>query len=174
MNLDVDATTLAALSVGVAACVCDLRTRRIPNNLTVGASLVALAFHLSQNGLQGLALALAGLGIGLALFLPFFLVGGMGAGDVKLLASLGAWLGPTTVFWSALYAGIAGGLLAVAVLLYRGYLRQALTNIAGALLYWRSAGPGAVPGLTLASAKGPRIAYALPILMGVMAALWLR
>ena len=172
MNLDL--ARIAALSVGAIACVWDLRTRRIPNALTFGSSLLALGVSLLVSGLPGLGYAMAGWSVGLAIFLPFFLLGGMGAGDVKLLAALGAWLGPVTVFWLAVYAALAGGLLAVALTLYSGYLRQALNNLGGALLYWRTAGPGPVPGLTLASAKGPRLAYALPIFVGMVAALWLR
>jgi prepilin peptidase CpaA len=172
--MDLQISQLVALAVGCAACAWDLRTRRIPNALTLGSALAALAFHAVQGGPPALAASLGGWAVGLLLFLPFFLVGGMGAGDVKLLAALGAWLGPVAVAWSALYAGIAGGLLALGVTLHRGYLRQALANLGGALAYWRSAGPRPVPGLTLASAGGPRLAYALPIVMGMVAALWLR
>src|SRR5262245_64849156 len=99
---------LVALSIGVVACVTDLRTRRIPNVLTFGAAALALAFHGIVGGLPGVQSAALGWLAGLAMFLPFFLLGGMGGGDVKLLAALGAWLGPGEAFWLAIYASIAG------------------------------------------------------------------
>ena len=87
--------------VGLAACVTDFRSRRIPNVLTFGASAAAVVFSGVTNGWAGLGWALAGWGVGCALFLPWFLLGGMGAGDVKLLAALGAWAGPGTALWIA-------------------------------------------------------------------------
>ena len=75
------------------ACATDLRTSRIPNLLTFSAAAAGLAWH-AFGGWAPLASALGGLALGLLLFLPIYLLRGMGAGDVKLLAALGAWLGP--------------------------------------------------------------------------------
>ena len=169
-----DASVIGAVVLGVAACFSDVRTRHIPNTLTFGASAVAFAFFLATNGIAGLGLSLAGWGVGLALFVPFFLLGGMGAGDVKLLAAFGAWLGPADVFWVAIYGGLAGGVLAVLVALRHGYLRKALRNLGSLLWYWRAVGVTPLPELTLEHAKGPRLAYALPITIGMVAALWVR
>ena len=126
------------------------------------------------DGLPGLGHALAGWAVGCALFLPFFLLGGMGAGDVKLLAALGAWLGPSTILFVALYAGVAGGVMAVMVSLARGYMKQLFTNLWGLLIFWRIAGLQPMPGLTLRTASSPRLPYALPISAGTVAALWFR
>jgi len=172
--LSVAAPVAAALAVALAACVTDLRTRRIPNGLTFGAALVAFVFYLGTDGLSGLGWSAAGWVTGLAVFLPFFLLGGMGAGDVKLVAALGAWLGPGRVVWVALYGGIAGGVLAVLVAVLHGYLRQALWNVGYLLWFWRTSGPRPLAALTLQEAKGPRLAYALPIAIGMVATLWLR
>lgn len=169
-----DANTVAAVVLGIWATASDLRTRRIPNSLTFGAAALAFMFFLATGGLNALASSLAGWGVGLALFLPFFLLGGMGAGDVKLLAAFGAWLGPWGVVWAALYGAIAGGVLAIALALGSGYLREALRNLWGLFLFWRAEGVQAHPELTLANGKGPRLAYALPITIGMVAALWLR
>src|SRR5580765_7526137 len=111
----------AVLLVGLAACVTDFRSRRIPNVLTFGASAAAVVFFGVTNGWAGSLGSLEGWALGCALFLPWFLLGGMGAGDVKLLAALGAWVGPWLAVWIALYAGIAGGVFALIVSLYRGY-----------------------------------------------------
>lgn len=164
---------LLALVVGVIACVFDLRTRRIPNLLTLGGAVAALAYWLVVGGLSGLGVSAAGWGAGLFVFLPFFLLGGLGAGDVKLMACLGAWLGPSQAVWAALYAAIAGGVMAVVVALATGYLRTAVDNVYLVLIHFRVAGLRPHPELTLERGKGPRLPYALPIVVGTIAATWL-
>ena len=74
---------------------------------------------------------------GLAVFFPFFALGGMGAGDVKLMAAIGAWLGPGMALMTALYGAVAGGILAIGVALSHGYLRTALSNVWRLLTHWR-------------------------------------
>jgi prepilin peptidase CpaA len=153
-----------AIVVATTAVVWDLSTRRIPNVITFGAALLALIVHGYLGGWPG---------IGVALFFTLFALGGMGAGDVKLLGALGAWLGPISVIWVALFAGIAGGVMGVVVAAYSGYLRQALRNVWGLLLYWRVAGVQPMPELTLAApSTAPRLAYAVPLLAGLMVTLW--
>jgi prepilin peptidase CpaA len=165
---------LVALSIGVIACVTDLRTRRIPNVLTFGAAALALAFHGVVSGLPGVQSAALGWLAGVAVFLPFFLLGGMGGGDVKLLAALGAWMGPGDAFWLAIYASIAGGVMAVAVSVARGYLTTALGNLRELLTYWSIVGPRPMAALTLEHGNAPRLAFAIPMLVGTMVTLWLR
>jgi prepilin peptidase CpaA len=165
---------IVALSVGVIACITDVRRRRIPNVLTFGAAALALVFHGMIGGLSGLQTAAFGWLAGLALFLPFFLLGGMGGGDVKLLAALGAWLGPGDAVWLAIYASIAGGVLAVVVAVARGYLSTALRNLRGLLSYWSVVGPRPMAALTLEHGNAPRLAFAVPMLVGTMVTIWLR
>jgi prepilin peptidase CpaA len=164
--------SLTVILIALVACIFDVRTRRIPNVLTFSAALAGLLFHWFAAGPEGVFVAAAGWLVGLGLFLPFFALGGMGGGDVKLLAALGAWVGPQETLWLAVYAGIAGGVLGVGVALSRGYLKTALHNVAGALRYWGSAGIRPVPGLTLESGTAPRLAYAIPILAGTLVTLW--
>jgi prepilin peptidase CpaA len=163
-----------ALAVAIIAAAWDLRTRRIPNILTFGGALAAFAVHGYVGGWQGLGLSLAGWAVGLALFLPFFVLGGMGAGDVKLLATVGACVGPLAAVWVALFTSIAGGIMALAVASYAGYLQKAFVNLWCVVMYWRLEGPRPVPEMTLASNRGPRLAYAVPMLAGLMLTLWLR
>jgi prepilin peptidase CpaA len=165
---------IIVLAVAAVACVWDLRTRRIPNWLTFGAAGGGLLFHLITGGGAGLGHALGGWALGLALFFVLFALGGMGAGDVKLLAALGAWLGAGDIFWLTMYTCIAGGALAILVSLARGYLRQAFKNIWLLLMHWRVMGPRPLPELTLETGRGPRLAYALPILAGTMVTIWLQ
>jgi prepilin peptidase CpaA len=163
-----------AVVLAIVAAAWDLRTRKIPNVLTFGAALAAVLVHGYLEGWNGLGLSLAGWAAGLALFLPFFALGGLGAGDVKLLAAVGACLGPLPAVWVALYTSIAGGVMALAVASYSGYLRQAFVNLWCVVMYWRLEGPRPVPEMTLTTHKGPRLAYAVPVLAGVMLTLWLR
>jgi prepilin peptidase CpaA len=162
----------AALVFAGAACVTDLRDGRIPNLLTFGAIGVAFVVHAMLP--QGDGLAHVGLGMlaGLAVFFPFFALGGMGAGDVKLMAAIGAWLGPMLAIMTALYGAVAGGVLAVALALSKGYLRTALRNLWKLLMHFRVSGFKPSPELTLEHNQGPRLAYAVPIFIGLLVTLW--
>ena len=162
------------LVVGLIACVTDIRTRRIPNVLTFGAALAALVFHGATAGLQGLTHAALGWVVGVAIFMPFFLLRGMGGGDIKLLAALGAWLGPGDAFWLAVYASLAGGVMAIVFSLARGYLMTALRNLGTLVRYWSLVGPRPMPSLTLERGEAPRLAFAVPMLVGTMVTIWLR
>ena len=104
---------LLILFVGVAAMIEDLGWRRISNWTSGGALLAGLAVHLYQSGWQGLLHSLAGAAIGFGVFLIFYILGGMGGGDVKLMAGFGALLGDRQVLPAALLAAIAGAVMAV-------------------------------------------------------------
>jgi prepilin peptidase CpaA len=163
---------LMVIAISLVACVTDVRTRRIPNVLTFGAALGGFLIQVLAGGFQGALAAAGGWLVGTLLFLPFFLLRGMGGGDVKLLAGIGAWLGPGETLWLAAYSALAGGALGVIVALARGYLRTALRNVYFMLTYWRSVGLRPVPNFTLDSPKTPRLAYAIPIFAGTVMTLW--
>jgi prepilin peptidase CpaA len=105
---------VAVAAFTLAAAVTDLRTRRLPNWLTVPAFAAALVFHGVSGGLSGLGEALAGFAVGFGALFVLWLIGGGGGGDVKLMGALGAWLGPKgtllVFFLSAVFAliGTAG------------------------------------------------------------------
>ncbi len=164
---------LAALIAAILACVCDVTTRRIPNVLTFSTAAAALVFHGVFAAGSGVAYAAGGLVTGLLLFLPFFLLRGMGGGDVKLLAALGAWVGPGQAVKLALFAALAGGPLALAVVMWRGYGRTVLGNVWSLLMFWRVSGMRPHPTLTLEAGTGPRLPYAIPIAVGLVATIWL-
>jgi len=165
---------LVALMVGLAACLTDVRSRRIPNVLTFGTAAAGIAMHSALGCWMGFQTASMGWLAGTALFLPFFLLGGMGAGDVKLLAALGAWLGPRDAFWMAVYGSLAGGAMAIVVALIHGYLATALRNLGTLLRYWWLAGPRPLPQVSLEQHDGPRLAYAIPLFIGTVVTVWLR
>ncbi len=100
----------------------DARTRRIPNYLTLGTALAGLGFQLGAHGWPGLGEGFLGLCVGFALMIGFYLKGGMGAGDVKALAALGAWLGPLGTIYLFLYMGLAGIPLIIFFLWRRGVI----------------------------------------------------
>jgi prepilin peptidase CpaA len=160
--------------LAILACVCDLRTRRIPQVLTLGGAVAGLLFHLITGGWSAGGASLVGWAIGIVIFLAPFALGGLGGGDVKLLGALGAWFGPTEAVWVALYAGSVGLVLAVVYSLSTGYLKTAVTNVIVLLTFWRFNGVRPLPELTLAYGTGPRLAYALPILGGTLMTVWLR
>ena len=161
-----------ALVIGALACATDLRSARIPNFLTFGSILAGVLFHaVAPNG-SGVAAAALGLVAGLLVFFPIFALGALGAGDVKLMAAIGTWIGWLPVIYVALYGAVAGGVLAVCVALWRGYLRKALSNIAALVKYWSLVGIKPLPELTLEAGKGLRLPYAVPIMVGLVVTIW--
>jgi prepilin peptidase CpaA len=165
-------STLCALVIGCAACVTDVRSRRIPNWLTFGAAAAALVFHTAAPAGGGFVFAVAGWFLGaLIMFVPFALRG-LGGGDVKLVAALGAWLGPMSAIWLGLYAGVAGFCMAIIVAAYHGYLRTAFRNVWFLLQHWTVNGIRPLEEISLEGSSGPRLAYALPIFAGLLVATW--
>jgi prepilin peptidase CpaA len=126
--MDLVATTIAIGAASLAAIV-DLRYRRIPNWLTASLVLTGLVLNVWQFGWSGGGLALAGAGLGLAILLPFYAVRAIGAGDVKLLAGLGALLGPQVLVSVAVYAALAGGVISAVMLARSGRLWCVLSEV---------------------------------------------
>lgn len=108
------AVPLAALLA--AACFTDFRGRRLPNALTLGGAVLGAVLQTAVHGGSGLALAVGGWMIGLACLLPFYLSRGMAAGDVKLMAAVGAFLGPVGAAYACVCTLVAGGLIGFACL----------------------------------------------------------
>jgi prepilin peptidase CpaA len=116
----------------VLAASIDINQHRIPNWLV----LVGLCMAFLYNGLcassaqeNGWLLAIEGTLVGFFVLLPFHLVRAMGAGDVKLMAMVGAFLGPAGAFWAVLATFVAGGILAVAMLVWKRRVKRALGNV---------------------------------------------
>jgi prepilin peptidase CpaA len=156
----------------MAACVTDVSTSRIPNVLTFAAASLALVFHAIAPGGLGLNHAGLGLMVGLAVFFPLFALGAMGAGDVKLMAAIGAWIGWLPIVWVALYGSLAGGVLALAIAFRKRYLFTALHNIKMLGYFWWVEGVKPLPALTLESTHSLRMPYAVAIAAGLAVTLW--
>jgi prepilin peptidase CpaA len=168
----VTAFEAGAVVTAAGACITDVRAARIPNALTLLSAVVGMAAHALLPGGGGVVTSAVGLGAGLAVFFPFFALGGLGGGDVKLMAALGAWIGAPAILTTALYTAVAGGVLALGLAVARGYLGEALRNLRGLARLWATVGVRPEPSLTLEHAKGPRLPYALPILAGLLVTLW--
>ena len=114
----------------VIACVTDVRWRRIPNALVLTLALTGFAFSVwVEPWLVGLGRAMSGLALGFVIWIVFYVIGAIGAGDVKLFAAAGAWLGPAATWRAALVGAAIGGVLAIAVLLRERRARQGLENV---------------------------------------------
>lgn len=103
----------------------DLRFHKIPNWLTFPAASLAIVYHTAMNGFGGFLFSLEGIAVGIAILLPFYLLGGMGAGDAKLLGAVGGVLGPKGVFLAFLFTALVGGIYALVLLAYHGFLKKA-------------------------------------------------
>lgn len=150
----------------------DVKSRRIPNYLTLGTALAGLAFQLGSHGPAGLVDGFLGIFLGLGLLILPFIWGGMGAGDVKALAGLGAWLGPKGTLMLFCYMGIVGGILALGVLAWRGLLRVRLRQGWALGFNWilcRQHGM-ATASTVVTETKG--IPYAVAIALGMAIVLW--
>lgn len=114
----------------VVACISDLRTRRIPNLLVLITALAGTVFAvLTKSWSAGLIQAGAGLGTGLAVWLPFYVLGMLGAGDVKLFAAASTFLGPRSAIEASLYTALYGGVLALAYMLARSGVASTLIRV---------------------------------------------
>jgi prepilin peptidase CpaA len=158
------------LSLAIAAC--DLKSRRIPNYLTFSGALAGLGFQLGVHGLPGLLNGLEGLGLGFGLLLVPYLLGGMGAGDVKASAALGAWLGLSRTFVLLVYMGLSGGLIILALWLWQGRLLAGLRQWGHFILNWLLCHPcGSKPPPPI-SLKHSSIPYGAAMALGMVLLCW--
>jgi prepilin peptidase CpaA len=105
-----------AVLVGLAATIDDLARRQIANWIPAAALAGGFGWQIGQNGWRGVGYALAGAAAGFTVFLIFYLLGGMGGGDVKLMTGFGALLGAGRLVEAALWTAGVGGVLAVCVI----------------------------------------------------------
>jgi len=160
---------LPVTGVTALAVVADARTRRIPNSITGPALLLGLVTHLAMRGSPGFSDSMLGLLVAGGLLLPGWLMGWMGAGDVKLMAAVGAWLGWSQGLVAVLASLIAGGVIALGVAARRGVLKR---SIWGAALLGSSVLSGGIRSGAPAMTTGVRFPFAGAVLTGSLIALW--
>jgi prepilin peptidase CpaA len=161
-----DPIAMVALAAGAGTgAFIDLRTRRVPNILTIPLAALGLACAAGGVTILTFQAACLGIALGFLLMLPGYVFGATGAGDVKLLAAAGAWLGPTHVGAAFLYTAIAGGVLALVVARRRRRLAITLDG-ASRLITTRAANVGQIEH----PAANNRFAYAPAIAAGTLLA----
>lgn len=122
--------TLALLIPGILyASWIDYAERRVPNWLNVTILLAGLAAQTMYFGVGGLGWGFAGAAVGFGVLIVPWMMHGMGAGDVKLMAAIGAWLGPWLTLWSFAAGAIIGGVVAVIMIVSTGRAVHAITNM---------------------------------------------
>lgn len=165
-------STVLLLLIVSAAAVTDFRRHRIPNLLSLGGAGLGLALQTWVVGLNGLVDALGGLCVGLGLLLPFYIGRGMGAGDVKLMAAVGTFLGFRDTFLAVAATLAAGAIIAIGILIFRRGLAPLLGRYfltakclltSGQLIYI----PAAVHDPSRA-----RFAYGVAVAAGTFFTLW--
>jgi prepilin peptidase CpaA len=154
------------------AAISDYRVHRIPNWLLMSGAIFGVICNtaLAPSPYANILFPLAGLGLGLVLFLPLYLVRAMGAGDVKLLAMVGAFLGPGDTFRAALASMIVGGVLSIVFVLARGTARRMFHNL-GSLFQvgLLSVAGGSKPNLRIgADVSAGKLPYGVAIAIGTI------
>jgi prepilin peptidase CpaA len=158
---------VVSLACAVTGSIFDLRNRRIPNLLTLPCIVFGLLLHFALDGWKGLGHSAAGGLIAFAVFLIFWLAGGMGAGDVKLVTATGCILGgPMHAVYLLIYTALAGGVMAVGLALWRGRLKDTIMNLGALVLHHRFEGLKPHPHLNVGNAQTLRLPYALAIAAG--------
>ncbi|HME57670.1 MAG TPA: A24 family peptidase [Terracidiphilus sp.] len=172
--------TLIVLAV---ATFTDLRDGRIPNWLVLPflvAGIVLSPWRPDWGGSglsfgwHGLGQSFAGMGLGLLVFGFLFWLGGMGGGDVKLCAALGAWIGPVQMFWALFFTSLAGGLMVLCWITYRMVIRKLILK-AGNLFFGRKQnGMSGEPETSLAELLKRKMPYEPAIAMGTLVSFFAR
>jgi prepilin peptidase CpaA len=152
----------AVLLCGAAAW-CDLQYRRIPNALTLPSVAVALCLHGFMHGVPGLLLSLGGMLVAAALVVPGYALGFTGAGDVKLLAAVGALLGLPAALYAALLSLVLGGVLSILLSVWRRNLSGLLMNTWGMGRWLAIRSTGMPVQAPVASGKGIPLGVAIAV-----------
>jgi prepilin peptidase CpaA len=154
--------------VMIVATITDLWSRRIPNWLVVPFLVIGVAVGGYLGGWMGLGRSVFGALLGALALGVFYWVGGMGMGDVKLFASIGAWIGPSQLVFAFVFMGLAGGLMAFAWAICGGYVGDWGTSTAELIFGVRTRGFRPPAGLNLANPKTRKMPYAPAIALGTI------
>lgn len=160
---------LFGLAIGlVVAAVTDVREGRIPNWLTGSLAVFGMGVNSLEYGWDGFLFSLGGLIMGLVCLIFFYLKGGMGAGDVKLLGAIGTILGPGQVVFAFAFAAMLGGLYSLALLTNQGGMRHAWDRMF--LLLSTLKVTRTIPVSDATISTEPKLRYALVLGLGTVIA----
>jgi prepilin peptidase CpaA len=157
--------TLAVLAI---ATFTDIRSRRIPNWLVFPFLLAGLVVSTWVAGWHGLGQSLLGLVIGGLIYGLLAMMGGMGMGDVKLCAAIGAWIWWKQLVLALVLIGVAGGLMALVWAACGGFLGEMFSGAGDLLFGWRKRGMHTPPDLNLSNPKARKMPYAPAIAIGTL------
>ena len=164
---------LLLLSVLIISAIIDFRSQKIPNLLTYPVMAIALGYHFVMSGPDGLLFSAGGLAVGIAILILPYLMGGMGAGDVKLMGAVGAILGARGVFVAFLFSAIAGGIYALILLLlnrryFRGFFARQSTTLKTFMLTKQF-----IPIPADENEREPKLCYGIAIALGTLLSVFL-
>jgi prepilin peptidase CpaA len=171
------------LIVLAVATFTDMRNRRIPNWLVLPFLLVGIAaspwrpdWHVAGAGFgwHGVGQSFAGLGLGLLLYGFLFWLGGMGAGDVKLCAAIGAWIGPGQLFFALVLTAMTGGIMVLCWAALGGFFKDLLGGASNLAFGWKERGMHGDPELVLANPMKRKMPYAPAIAIGTLVSFFAR
>jgi prepilin peptidase CpaA len=156
---------LGVMCAAVAALY-DLRSHRIPNMITIPAIAFGLLLHFVLGGWGQMLSSAAAATLCLFVFLIFYLAGGMGAGDVKLMAAMGSVFGLPMVGWLLIMTALAGGVIALGLAIYRGRLSSTLAHVGSIVVHHGTKGLVPHPELNLDNTQNLRLPYGIAIFAG--------
>jgi prepilin peptidase CpaA len=169
-------TKVLLLLLVLPAAFFDYRERRIPNWLVLAGLLLGTAMngfltYDTPSVTTGLLFSLEGLGLAFVIYFPLYLLRGMGAGDVKLMAAVGAIVGPALWLWIFFFTAVLGGLTAAIVVLSKGRVHRTLQNLWMILvsIRYRQAPYAANPELDVSTDQGVRLPHGVIIAFGAIA-----
>jgi prepilin peptidase CpaA len=162
----------SAAACALVGSVFDVRSRRIPNFITVPGFVLGLSLHLVLGGWRQLLSALAAGVICGVVFLVFYLAGGMGAGDVKLMMAVGAIAGLSHVPYLLVLTALSGGAMAIVLALARGQLQQTIANVGVLASHHTQEGLQPHPDLNVGNNQTLRLPYGLAIASGCIFTLY--
>jgi len=171
MTIAANLPELSLSALVLAAAACDVRTRRVPNQLIALGLVIALVTQCLEAGVAAGSWAwLTGAATGMGLFIGLYLIGGMGAGDVKLMGAVGAFTGALGALHIALLGCIAGGALALVMTLMRKEARAGLSNLL--LLLPLGIGVTRTDLDACRAGAATKVPYAVAIAIGALLVAW--
>jgi prepilin peptidase CpaA len=155
-----------ATAIALVGAATDIKSRRIPNWITGPAIVLGLGLHAALDGWHGLLTSFAAGLICGVIFVVFYIAGGMGAGDVKLITAVGCIAGLSHVAYLLILTSVAGGVMGIAFALLRGRLKQTLTNVGTLAAHHKQEGLTPHPELHVMNAQTLRLPYGVAIAAG--------
>lgn len=156
------------LSLVAVAAVIDVRCRRIPNRLVLPFLVAGVVLGAARNGLAGFEKSVAGIVLAAVALGIFCAVRGLGMGDLKLGAAVGAWIGPAQLGVALVVTAIAGGLIAIVMAALRGEVKESFDGAGDLVFGFRARGIRPHPTLALDHPGARGIPYAPAILIGTL------